>query len=158
MLRHDPVEGLVYRRLLGRLEHRADPDDTARGLACLDEDDDNHLVHSTSWRATDEGHIVLTYLVHPDPEPSRPATAVAPPDTIAHAARPGRPTPPRLATDHVATHAIRHLAFLSRTDPATTTHLAQHPDTRDALIGIPGHPAGRLPRPETVEAGASARP
>lgn len=89
LLRHDPANGFAYRRRITPLERHANPDHTARLLAHLQEDNDRHLVHSTSWRATDNGHIVLTYLIHPDPDPGQPAlpwrtrttspTATAPP-------------------------------------------------------------------------------
>lgn len=160
LLRHDPTEGFAYRRLITALARDVRPDDTARRLARLAEDDDSHLVHSTSWRATDEGQIVLTYLLHPDPAPDLPATPLPDPRAIARSPRPGRPSPPELRTHHVAAHAVRHLAFLARTDPAVaahltahlTAHLADRPTTADALgaaldtaLGhLPGATAGQL--------------
>lgn len=152
LLRHDPTEGFAYRRLITALARGVRPDDTARRLARLAEDDDSHLVHSTSWRATDEGQIVLTYLLHPDPAPDLPATPLPDPRAIARSPRPGRPSPPELRTHHVAAHAVRHLAFLARTDPAVaahlTAHLADRPTTADALgaaLGhLPGATAGQL--------------
>lgn len=143
-LRHDPVDGFAYRRSVTSLDHRIRPDDTARGLAQLDAHDDRHIVHSTSWRATDEGQIILTYLVHPDPEPDEPPHALADPAGIARSQRPGHPTPPGLTLQHVAAHAIRHLAFLLRTDPAVAARLASDPGTRHALVGVPGLTAGQL--------------
>lgn len=143
-LRHDPADGFAYRRAVTSLDQRVLPDDTARGLAQLDEHDDRHIVHSTSWRATDEGQIVLTYLVHPDPQPEIPPLALADPRGIARSQRPGHPTPQGLTLDHVVAHAIRHLAFLLRTDPATAAHLSSRPHTRRALGDIPGLAAGQL--------------
>lgn len=145
-LRHDPVDGFAYRRAVTSLDQRVRPDDAARSLARLDDHNDRHIVHSTSWRATDEGQIILTYLIHPDPEPDEPPLAVADTRRIARSQRPGHPAPPGLTPDHVAAHAIRHLAFLLRTDPGTAAHLASRPHTRRALGDIPGLAAGQLQR------------
>ncbi|MDJ0346090.1 hypothetical protein QMK19_31475 [Streptomyces sp. H10-C2] len=159
LLRHDTAGGFAYRRRLVPLERHADPDHTARHLADLgnpadldqlDERNDQHVVHSTSWRATDEGHIILTYLVHPDPQPSKPAVVLADPHTIARSDHPSRPQPTGLATDHVVAHAIRHLAFLARTDPVIAAHLTHHPHTHLALAALPGLQAGRLPATDSA--------
>ncbi|WP_371791232.1 hypothetical protein OG285_15170 [Streptomyces sp. NBC_01471] len=144
LLRHDPANGFAYRRRITPLERHANPDHTARLLAHLQEDNDRHLVHSTSWRATDNGHIVLTYLIHPDPDPGQPALPLANPHDIAHSDRPAHPTPPTLQLEHVAAHAIRHLAFLGRTDPTVTAHLAHRPHTQQALSAVTPIPAGQL--------------
>ncbi|MBT2487193.1 hypothetical protein J7E96_01280 [Streptomyces sp. ISL-96] len=144
LLRHDPAEGFAYRRLITALRYRPDPDQTVRRLALLDEGDDRHIVHSTSWRATHDGHIVLTYLVHPDPDPRRPGTTLPDPHDIACSPRPGHPAPTDLSLDQVAAHAVRHLAFLGRTDPAIAAHLEPRPHLRHALDTVPGVPAGQL--------------
>lgn len=148
LLRHDLTYGFAYRRLHTCLARGADPDCAARrlaGLAGREEDDGHgHLVHSTSWRVGDEGQIILTYLVHPDPDPTRSAVGLADPHDVARGARPGSPTPLDLTLDHVAAHAVRHLAFLARTDPAVTAFLAARPATRRALDVIPGVPAGQV--------------
>ncbi|WP_405618354.1 hypothetical protein OG292_28905 [Streptomyces sp. NBC_01511] len=155
LLRHDPTEGFAYRRLITALGGRARPDDTARRLALpAERDEGGHLVHSTSWRATDDGQIVLTYLVHPDPAPDLPGTPLPDPHAVARSPRPGHPAPPGLKSHHVAAHAVRHLAFLARTDPAVAAHLASRSDTSDtsdtrdalgsALDGLSGVPAGQL--------------
>ncbi|WP_069628783.1 hypothetical protein [Streptomyces niveus] len=145
LLRHDPTEGFAYRRLITALDGRARPDDAARGLALPAEDDERHLVHSTSWRATDEGQIVLTYLIHPDPAPDLPGTPLPDPGAIARSPKAGHPSPPDLKPHHVAAHAVRHLAFLARTDPAVAAHLASSDDTtRAALDQLAGITAGQL--------------
>ncbi|WP_327233035.1 hypothetical protein OG349_02765 [Streptomyces sp. NBC_01317] len=144
LLRHDPTEGFAYRRLITALGGGARPDDTARCLALLAGHDEGHLVHSTSWRATDDGRIVLTYLIHPDPAPDLPGICLPDPGTIARSPKPGHPAPPDLRPHHVAAHAVRHLAFLARTDPAVAAHLASRSGTRDALDSLPGVPAGQL--------------
>lgn len=147
LLRHDPTEGFAYRRLITALGGRARPDDVARRLALLGAGDERYLVHSTSWRATDEGQIVLTYLVHPDPAPDLPGTLLPDPGALARSPKPGHPTPPELKPHHVAAHAVRHLAFLACTDPAVAAHLASSDDTVDAALGrLPGMTAGQLHR------------
>lgn len=90
LLRHDSAEGFTYRRLVTALGRGMSPDRAARSLALLNGDDDTHVVHSTSWRATRQGGITLTYLVHPDPTPDRPGTPLLEPHVIAHS--PGRAT------------------------------------------------------------------
>lgn len=144
LLRYDAVTGFAYRRLLTALARSAAPDRAARRLAGLSDDDDRHLVHSTSWRADDEGAIVLTYVVHPDPDPDHPARPLADPHTIARSNRTGHPAPPDLTVDHVASHAVRHLALLEGTDPAVAAFLAAQPHAQDALSQVCGLPAGQL--------------
>lgn len=144
ILRHDPTDGFAYRRRITPLERHANPDHTARHLAHLREDDHRHLVHSTSWRATEDGHIVLTYLIHPDPDPTRPAHSLANPNDIARSTRPAHPTPSAVTLTHVAAHAVRHLAFLGRTDPAVAAHLDGRPHTQQALSSVAPVLAGRL--------------
>ncbi|MEU8697427.1 hypothetical protein AB0C61_07020 [Streptomyces sp. NPDC048680] len=144
LLRHDAAHGFAYRGRTTPLERHTNPDHTARRLAGLRDDDDRHLVHSTSWRATEDGHIVLTYLVHPDPDPAQPAHPLTDPHAIAHGTRPAHPSPPALALEHVAAHAVRHLAFLGRTDPTVAAHLADRPHTLQTLSTLPPLPAGQF--------------
>ncbi|MFD7857583.1 hypothetical protein ACFV6B_25285 [Streptomyces microflavus] len=144
LLRHDPAEGFSYRRLIAALGRSAGPDRTARRLADLDEHDEEHMAHSTSWRATPDGGIVLTYLVHPDPAPDRPAIRLLDPYAIARSSRPGHPAPPDLEIDHVVAHAVRHLAFLESTDPAVAAHLAPRPGLVRALRSLPVTTAGEV--------------
>ncbi|TFI19918.1 hypothetical protein [Streptomyces sp. 4R-3d] len=158
LLRHDAAEGFAYRRLITALGRGARPDGAARRLAGLSEGDERHLVHSTSWRATDDGSIVLTYLVHPDPAPGLPATPLPDPRALACSPKAGHPSPPDLKPHHVAAHAVRHLAFLARTDPVVAAHLASPGGPRKppggafdralggALDGLPGSAAGQLRR------------
>jgi hypothetical protein len=87
------------------------------------------VVHSTSWRH-EEGQVVLTYVVVVEPPVSLPpgsleavaveraelarGKAMAPPDTIGVAA--------------VLEHALRHLSWLVRDDPAIAAALANWSD------------------------------
>ncbi|MFB7301350.1 hypothetical protein [Streptomyces rubiginosohelvolus] len=144
LLRHDPAGGFSYRQLVTALRKGMCPDQAARSLALLDEGDDTHVVHSTSWRATRQGGITLTYLVHPDPAPDHPGTPLLEPHVIARAPRPGHPTPPALEMGHVVAHAVRHLAFLEVTDPAIATHLATHPELVRSLRSLPSTTAGEI--------------
>ncbi|MEV6478249.1 hypothetical protein [Streptomyces sp. NPDC051657] len=145
LLRHDPTEGFAYRRLITALGRGDGPDRTARRLALLDDHDGPHMAHSTSWRATCDGGIVLTYLVHPDPAPDRPGVPLPEPHVIARSPDPGHPTPPGLEIGHVVAHAVRHLAFLEGADPAVAAHLAPCPDLVLALRSLPVAPAGAVP-------------
>lgn len=156
LLRHDPDGGFSFRRELAAL-HRADrPDDAVRRLAGAEapavaalggaaRSEAPYLVHSTSWRATEEGQIVLTYVVHPDPEPARPgAVPLEEPRLLARGADAGHPAPVGLRLQQVAAHALRHVAFLARTDPVVAAHLGAHPGAGAALAGLPTDTAGQL--------------
>lgn len=73
------------------------------------------FLHSTSWRFA-EGIVFLTYVGAPDPDLAAPAV----PLTIAevpHSHSATQPHPALLTIEHVAAHAVRHLAFLLPTDP-----------------------------------------
>ena len=84
------------------------------------------IVHSTSWRYED-GRIVLTYVVVVDPP------ALLPPDSLVQApiersdlARGAATAPPESITvNAVLEHAVRHLAWLNREDPAIASELAE---------------------------------
>ncbi|PCG86955.1 hypothetical protein CIB93_05275 [Streptomyces sp. WZ.A104] len=144
LLRHDPIEGFAYRRLITALGRGVSPDRAARGLALLREHDERHVVHSTSWRTTREGGIALTYLVHPDPAPGRPGLPLPEPHKIARSSKAGYPSPPDLELDHVVAHAVRHLAFLEGTDPAVAAHISAWPDLAHALHSLPLATAGEM--------------
>ncbi|MFJ9506695.1 hypothetical protein ACIRPZ_23205 [Streptomyces anulatus] len=144
LLRHDPSEGFTYRRLITALGREVSPDRAARGLALLGEHDEMHMVHSTSWRATREGGIALTYLVHPDPAPDLPGIPLPEPHEIACSLRPGHPSPPDLEIGHVVAHAVRHLAFLAGADPAVAAHVSAWPDLVHTLRSLPLATAGEV--------------
>jgi hypothetical protein len=83
------------------------------------------IVHSTSWRYED-GRIVLTYVVVVDPP------GLLPPDSLELApiersdlARGAATAPPdSITVNAVLEHAVRHLAWLNREDPAIASELA----------------------------------
>ncbi|MFJ1804202.1 hypothetical protein [Streptomyces sp. NPDC088180] len=144
LLRHGPIGGFAYRRLAMPLDRGVSPDRATRGLAGLGEHDERHVVHSTSWRATREGGITLTYLVHPDPAPDQPGTPLPEPHRIARSLRPGHPSPPDLEVGHVVAHAVRHLAFLEGSDLAIAAHISAWPDLVHALRSLPLATAGEM--------------
>lgn len=144
LLRHGPSEGFAYRRLITALGRGVSPDRAARNLALLGEHDETHMVHSTSWRATREGGVTLTYLIHPDPAPDQPGTPLPEPLRIARSLRPGHPSPPDLEVGHVVAHAVRHLAFLRVGDPTIAAHISAWPDLVNALRSLPLAPAGEM--------------
>ena len=91
------------------------------------------VVHSTSWRY-DEGRIVLTYVVVIDPPQHLPPHSLELlPVTRSDLARGSSMAPAESITvDAVLEHAVRHLAWLSREDPAIGTVLV---DWSEALKG-----------------------
>jgi hypothetical protein len=125
------VEVVLIRLRAGVLHHRFTrraltrderPDDAALDLAQVG---DGAVCHSTSWRYQD-GRVVLTYAVVPDPQPSRSAAALTEPSVMC-SGNPLRPAPADIHDHHVAAHAVRHLAYLADTDPAIAEVAAADP-------------------------------
>jgi hypothetical protein len=113
------ITGRDLRFQVARLDlerSRRDPDTNVREFADarLGEPDALRVVHSTSWRY-ERGRIVLTYLVYSD--------RLAPPGRSRRARVDALPSPEEPARDArdrdraVASHALRHLAFLVAEDP-----------------------------------------
>jgi hypothetical protein len=90
-----------------------------------------HVVHSTSWRH-EEGRVTLTYVAVVEPPDQLPPDSLAMlPVGRAELARGEAMSAPRaIGVDAVLEHALRHLAWLVRDDPAIATALATW---RDAL-------------------------
>jgi len=83
------------------------------------------VVHSTSWRH-EEGRVILTYVAAIDP-PGELArdSLLAVPVRRAELARGGATTAPAvIGVEAVIEHALRHLSWLVRDDPAVMTALA----------------------------------
>ena len=82
------------------------------------------VVHSTSWRYA-EGRIVLTYVVVVDsPQELPPDSLQVAPVERSDLARGAAMAPPESITvNAVLEHAVRHLAWLWRNDPAISTAL-----------------------------------
>lgn len=83
------------------------------------------VVHSTSWRY-EEGRIVLTYVVVVEPPLHLPPGSLElVPVERSDLARGASMAPPdSITVKAVLEHAVRHLAWLSRDDPAIATALA----------------------------------
>ena len=96
------------------------------------------VVHSTSWRYED-GRIVLTYVVVVDPPQELP------PDSLelvsverSDLARGAAMAPPESITlNAVLEHAVRHLAWLKRDDPAISTALADWSSVLEGYVPEP---------------------
>ena len=113
------IAGRDLRFQVARLDlerSKRDPDESVRDFADarLGEPDALRVVHSTSWRY-ERGRIVLSYLVYSD--------RLAPPGKSRKARVDALPSPEEPARDvrdrdkSVASHALRHLAFLVAQDP-----------------------------------------
>jgi len=140
-----PDGTLTYRCADGRLGGAENPDEAAAriGLLPAESPDPAVTLHSTSWRHLSDGSVVLTYVVAPDPDPGAPATPILSFE-LAHGPHPGRPSPERLRQDHVAAHAVRHLAHVSDVNPQVRLALSADPALSDALAGLARAPAGQL--------------
>jgi len=96
------------------------------------------VVHSTSWRHED-GRVILTYVaaVH--------LPAALPPDSLAElpvgrtelARGEAKAAPKAIGVDAVLEHALRHLSWLVKDDPAVMDALA---DWKDALAAFEPEP------------------
>jgi hypothetical protein len=82
------------------------------------------VVHSTSWRH-EEARIILTYVAAIEsPGDLASDSLVAVPVRRAELARGGaRSAPEEIAIDAVLEHALRHLSWLARDDPAVSSAL-----------------------------------
>lgn len=106
---------LAYRVVSAPVGTSAAPDQVALDLAGLAEAGPGAVVHATSWRYEDAGHLVLTYAAVPCALDS--ASPVLTGTGVLCSPDPLRPTPPGLHEHHVVAHAARHLAYLAERDP-----------------------------------------
>jgi len=83
------------------------------------------VVHSTSWRH-EEGRVILTYVAAIEPPADLASDSLlAVPVRRAELARGGATTAPAvIGVEEVIEHALRHLSWLVRDDPAVMTALA----------------------------------
>lgn len=83
------------------------------------------VVHSTSWRHED-GRVILTYIAVVQPPTSLPVDSlVALPVHRAELARASATAAPQsIGVEAVLEHAMRHLSWLVKDDPAVTESLA----------------------------------
>jgi hypothetical protein len=81
------------------------------------------VVHSTSWRQAD-ARVVLTYIAVVEPPTTRSPYLVDSPVIRSDLARGDATTAPAvIAVSQVLEHALRHLAWLARDDPAVAVAL-----------------------------------
>jgi len=83
------------------------------------------VVHSTSWRH-EEGRIILTYVAVVSPPSSLPPDSLAslPVRRVELARGEAMSAPKSIGVDAVLEHALRHLSWLVRDDPAVMKALA----------------------------------
>lgn len=133
-----PDGGLGHRVLTGDWTSGSGPDRAALEIVGIAGPADGaargRVSHSTSWRFSPPGQVVLTYAVLPDPDPSGPAEPFADPGVLS-SGDPLLPTPAGMHTHHVVAHAVRHLAGLARTDPAVRAAAAYHRELWQ-LVGV----------------------
>lgn len=125
-------EKLKWRRVHGILKKTEKPDEAALRLLGLRQEAFDGMCHSTSWRYETDNRIVLTYAVVPDPDLGAEA-AVLSGDVIPASIDPLRPAPPNLRPDHIAVHAVHHLAELSRRDVTVKTQVNRYPELWNTL-------------------------
>jgi len=125
-------EKLEWRRVEGAIQKNEKPDEAALRLLSLGSSPFDGMCHSTSWRFETENRIVLTYAVIPDPDPGS-AACVLSGDVILASIDPLRPAPPNLRTEHIALHAVHHLAELSRRDVTVKNQVDRYPEMWNML-------------------------
>lgn len=96
------------------------------------------LVHSTSWRH-EEGRVILTYVAVVKPPTALPVDSLIElPVRRAELARgEAMSAPPSIGVEAVLEHALRHLSWLIKDDPAVTRAL---PEWRDVLADFEPEP------------------
>lgn len=96
------------------------------------------VVHSTSWRHED-GHIILTYVAVVEPPVSLPPDSLVslPVGHVELARGEAMSAPQAIGVAAVLEHALRHLSWLVRDDPAVTQALA---GWREVLAGFEPEP------------------
>lgn len=119
---------LAYRVLTSQLPTGTDPDAAALAVSGLDHHPSTvgAVSHATSWRATPDRGVVLTYTAVPDPDPTGAVALTEP--SIVCSADPLRPAPAGLHAHHIAAHGARHLAYLAHTDPTVRCSAATAPE------------------------------
>jgi hypothetical protein len=78
------------------------------------------MVHSTSWRHSEEGQIYLTYLVYCEQLDFKNKPASYWPMgqlELAYSPDPCHPQPEKIEEHHVLSHGYRHLSFLLQQNP-----------------------------------------
>jgi hypothetical protein len=99
------------------------------------------VVHSTSWRH-EEGRVILTYVAVVDASGELPAgSLVALPVARTELARGGATSAPKtIGVEAVLEHALRHLAWLVRDDPAVAKALETWRQALAAFVPEPFRP------------------
>jgi hypothetical protein len=102
------------------------------------------VLHSTSWRHAG-AEVVLTYLAVVRPIEAAPESWAAGPVARAELAR-GQATapPPAIGAAQVLEHALRHLAWLVRDDPAIARALPEWPAVLADYLPEPFRAFGRV--------------
>ncbi|MFI6811161.1 hypothetical protein ACIBG7_02070 [Nonomuraea sp. NPDC050328] len=131
-------DGWAYRPESKLLKDGDSPCDVAREVA-----EGPAILHSTSWRHELGRGVILTYAAYPDRRPGAGARGLDE-AAVAFGESADTPRPAVLALGNVTAHAIRHLAFLARTDPAVSAAVAADPPLAARLAGAPAEPAAQF--------------
>ena len=104
------------------------------------------IIHSTSWRHEQPNKIVLTYVAYSDElEFERGKSQSFPLKKLKTITKKSEKPRTRAALEKkVVSHALRHIAFLIRTDPKTEYRSALNPETKEVLERVWISLAGKL--------------
>jgi hypothetical protein len=104
------------------------------------------IVHSTSWRYEQPGKVMLTYVAYSDElefeKGKSQSFLLKKLKTIAKKSE--KPRTPVALEKKVVSHALRHIAFLIKTDPQIDFKSALSPETREVFEKIWVSLAGKL--------------
>jgi hypothetical protein len=131
---------------------QADPDRVIHSLirrkfhTPAGEVEEEFVVHSTSWRYAPPGEVILTYVAYSDElEFDAPEFKTLPLERLrmVDVSTP-RPRSPDELEKQVVSHAMRHLAFLVKTDDENTLARVLTPETRKVFEALWVALAGRV--------------
>lgn len=127
---------IYFRHLSSIVPPSTPPHEVALALTDTGDEDPASLCHSTSWRSPAPGRVVVTYVVLPD---RMTADAVPLQERAIIAADDGLcPEPGDVDAQNVATHAVRHLAMLSREDPTVQALVPHAPALWQCIVATAG--------------------
>ena len=108
--------------------------------------EDEFVIHSTSWRYTPPGGIIFTYVAYSDELEfdQDEAQNLALKELRAVTVSTPRPHSPAELEKHVVSHAMRHVAFLIKTDHQNALKRVLTPRTIEVFEALWIHLAGRV--------------
>jgi hypothetical protein len=132
-----------HRKRLNLSRKRSDPDKLIwshirHNRGDIDAEEHEFIVHSTSWRYERPGKTILTYIAYSDELTFKKAKARSISLKNLHTVtkRTRKPRSKAELEKKVVSHAIRHIAFLVKTDDQIDFKNAMKPETMEAFESL----------------------